>query len=195
MKKRIILFLILFLVLCGCTNNSDSNVTVEEKGNPYAVRICGNTTIEDGQIICNLPSGVTADLKTYLLDNEHQKFIDSMGLINVSMETLDYFTVRNNYSETNFKEANNRLTFFCHNTRAQSNEKIYDDMFERYGGQLAGMIYLDTDYKLVFNEETIIGFQILKEGPINDEFVSAIKNVTLNDLSALPQGDNYTVIC
>ena len=42
MKKRIILFLILFLVLCGCTNNSDSNVTVEEKGNQIQPIIYSN---------------------------------------------------------------------------------------------------------------------------------------------------------
>lgn len=200
MKKRFnsvgICVLCFIMLLTGCSKEPNNEIFENKDTNPYEVRICGNSTVEDGQIICNLPEGTKVSLNTYLLDEQHNKFNASMALEKGEMNTLDYITIKNNYSIENRHSPyfSHQFKFYYHNMSATSDEKIYDVMKEKYGSDLCGMIYLDKEYKLTFNEEQIIGFQILKEGLISDEIVSAIKNVTLEDLSALPEGDNYTVI-
>lgn len=200
MKKRFnsvgICVLCFIMLLTGCSKEPNNEIVENKDANPYEVRIYGNSTVEDDQIICNLPEGTKVSLSTYLLDEQHNKFNASMALEKGEMNTLDYITIKNNYSVENMNSPyfSHQFKFYYHNMSATSDEKIYDVMKEKYGSDLCGMIYLDEEYKLTFNEEQIIGFQILKEGPISDEFVLAIKNVTLKDLSALPEGDNYTVI-
>lgn len=191
--KIVVIFVILSFILVGCSSQ-ENNEQSQVETNDYSVKIVGNTTIEDGLIICDVAENTVVDINTYLLSEDHKTFVSSMGIRNMKLDKLDYIGIRNNYSEDRHMLGDIRLAFYCHNTLAISNETIYDEMKDKYGGNLSGIIYLDRDYQLTYDEEKIIGFQILKQGIIDDDFVSTIKKVTLDDLTELPEGDNYTVI-
>ena len=113
--KIVVIFVILSFILVGCSSQ-ENNEQSQVETNDYSVKIVGNTTIEDGLIICDVAENTVVDINTYLLSEDHKTFVSSMGIRNMKLDKLDYIGIRNNYSEDRHMLGDIRLAFYCHNT-------------------------------------------------------------------------------
>lgn len=200
-EKNLLFLLICIFALCGCS--STSNVDVVPK---YDAVVYGSTQHSDCLIICNVEEGTLVDVQTYKLNDERTGWIDSFEVVNNELSSLDYISIRNNYSD-NFKktiivrdgqslsasEINNspiihNMAIYNSKYIAESQDEVYEKLkdINMYGE----FVYFD-NYEFSYDNEQIIGYQILSEKEIDNNFRNLLERLTHDDLSVLSQLDKY----
>ena len=206
-KKILILLLVSTLMLGGCSTNNNKDNDVNKVD--YNVVVYGSTTMSDGQIVCHVDENTTADVLTYNLSDDHQSWVSSFGVLNLELNELDYISIKNNYSKNymynsvnydsneivdssiyNALKLSHKMMIYSHGFSVESNDPLYEELETDHPSINGEFIYLD-DYQLAYDNEQIIGYQILSDNPIDDAFRQQIKQLTLTDLSSLPSQEEY----
>ncbi len=205
-RKILILLLASALLLTGCiTNNSNDDGNKED----YNVVVYAATIMSDAQIICHVEENTTADVLTYKLSDDHQSWVSSFGAVNLELSELDFISIKNNYAKNymfdsvnyenseivdssiyNALKVSHNMMIYSHGFSIESNDPLYEELEIDHPSINGEFIYFD-NYQFAYDNEQIIGYQILSDNPIDDSFRQQIKQLTLTDLSSLPDQEQY----
>ncbi|MDY5727979.1 MAG: hypothetical protein SPK49_05100 [Erysipelotrichaceae bacterium] len=211
MKKLLLVFIVLIL-LFGCTpkdNNIDpdsSNQTVTYQEN---VVIYPPTDNNDTIISVSLAQKVQAEVAGYIVNDGKWELI--FKAMSIDLNPTDYIAIKNNYSKYNtiyigigangpfdinasgqvsYKQVQHNLSLVTSTgAKVTSTHQFYEDMNKNHPHK--GLFYILDNYKFEIDKEQTIGFQIISDYGINQEFLSQLNYVTLDDLSKLPDTNQY----
>ena len=211
MKKLLLVFIVLIL-LFGCTpkdNNIDpdsSNQTVTYQEN---VVIYPPTDNNDTIISVSLAQKVQAEVAGYIVNDGKWELI--FKAMSIDLNPTDYIAIKNNYSNYNtiyigigangpfdinasgqvsYKQVQHNLSLVTSTgAKVTSTHQFYEDMNKNHPNK--GLFYILDNYKFEIDKEQTIGFQIISDYGINQEFLSQLNYVTLDDLSKLPDSNQY----
>lgn len=211
MKKLLLVFIVLIL-LFGCTpkdNNIDpdsSNQTVTYQEN---VVIYPPTDNNDTIISVSLAQKVQAEVAGYIVNDGKWELI--FKAMSIDLNPTDYIAIKNNYSNYNtiyigigangpfdinasgqvsYKQVQHNLSLVTSTgAKVTSTHQFYEDMNKNHPHK--GLFYILDNYKFEIDKEQTIGFQIISDYGINQEFLSQLNYVTLDDLSKLPDTNQY----
>lgn len=211
MKKLLLVFIVLIL-LFGCTpkdNNIDpdsSNQTVTYQEN---VVIYPPTDNNDTIISVSLAQKVQAEVAGYIVNDGKWELI--FKAMSIDLNPTDYIAIKNNYSNYNtiyigigangpfdinasgqvsYKQVQHNLSLVTSTgAKVTSTHQFYEDMNKNHPHK--GLFYILDNYKFEIDKEQTIGFQIISDYGINQEFLSQLNYVTLDDLSKLPDSNQY----
>ena len=211
MKKLLLVFFVLVL-LFGCTpkdNNTDpdfSNQTVTYQEN---VVIYPPTDNNDTIISVSLVQKVQAEVAGYIVNDGKWELI--FKAMSIDLNPTDYIAIKNNYSNYNtiyigigangpfdinasgqvsYKQVQHNLSLVTSTgAKVTSTHQFYEDMNKNHPNK--GLFYILDNYKFEIDKEQTIGFQIISDYGINQEFLSQLNYVTLDDLSKLPDTNQY----
>ncbi len=211
MKKLLLVFIVLIL-LFGCTpkdNNIDpdsSNQTVTYQEN---VVIYPPTDNNDTIISVSLAQKVQAEVAGYIVNDGKWELI--FKAMSIDLNPTDYIAIKNNYSNYNtiyigigangpfdinasgqvsYKQVQHNLSLVTSTgAKVTSTHQFYEDMNKNHPNK--GLFYILDNYKFEIDKEQTIGFQIISDYGINQEFLSQLNYVTLDDLSKLPDTNQY----
>lgn len=211
MKKLLLVFIVLIL-LFGCTpkdNNIDpdsSNQTVTYQEN---VVIYPPTDNNDTIISVSLVQKVQAEVAGYIVNDGKWELI--FKAMSIDLNPTDYIAIKNNYSNYNtiyigigangpfdinasgqvsYKQVQHNLSLVTSTgAKVTSTHQFYEDMNKNHPHK--GLFYILDNYKFEIDKEQTIGFQIISDYGINQEFLSQLNYVTLDDLSKLPDSNQY----
>lgn len=211
MKKLLLVFIVLIL-LFGCTpkdNNIDpdsSNQTVTYQEN---VVIYPPTDNNDTIISVSLAQKVQAEVAGYIVNDGKWELI--FKAMSIDLNPTDYIAIKNNYSKYNtiyigigangpfdinasgqvsYKQVQHNLSLVTSTgAKVTSTHQFYKDMNKNHPNK--GLFYILDNYKFEIDKEQTIGFQIISDYGINQEFLSQLNYVTLDDLSKLPDTNQY----
>lgn len=211
MKKILLVFIVLIL-LFGCTpkdNNIDpdsSNQTVTYQEN---VVIYPPTDNNDTIISVSLAQKVQAEVAGYIVNDGKWELI--FKAMSIDLNPTDYIAIKNNYSNYNtiyigigangpfdinasgqvsYKQVQHNLSLVTSTgAKVTSTHQFYEDMNKNHPHK--GLFYILDNYKFEIDKEQTIGFQIISDYGINQEFLSQLNYVTLDDLSKLPDSNQY----
>ena len=203
MKKLLLVFIVLIL-LFGCTpkdNNIDpdsSNQTVTYQEN---VVIYPPTDNNDTIISVSLAQKVQAEVAGYIVNDGKWELI--FKAMSIDLNPTDYIAIKNNYSNYNtiyigigangpcdinasglvsYKQVQHNLSLVTSTgAKVTSTHQFYEDMNKNHPHK--GLFYILDNYKFEIDKEQTIGFQIISDYGINQEFLSQLNYVTLDDLS------------
>ena len=211
MKKLLLVFIVLIL-LFGCTpkdNNIDpdsSNQTVTYQEN---VVIYPPTDNNDTIISVSLVQKVQAEVAGYIVNDGKWELI--FKAMSIDLNPTDYIAIKNNYSNYNtiyigigangpfdinasgqvsYKQVQHNLSLVTSTgAKVTSTHQFYEDMNKNHPHK--GLFYILDNYKFEIDKEQTIGFQIISDYGLNQEFLSQLNYVTLDDLSKLPDSNQY----
>lgn len=211
MKKILLVFIVLILLI-GCTpkeNNTDpdsSNQTVTYQEN---VVIYPPTDNNDTIISVSLAQKVQAEVAGYIVNDGKWELI--FKAMSIDLNPTDYIAIKNNYSNYNtiyigigangpfdinasgqvsYKQVQHNLSLVTSTgAKVTSTHQFYEDMNKNHPNK--GLFYILDNYKFEIDKEQTIGFQIISDYGINQEFLSQLNYVTLDDLSKLPDSNQY----
>lgn len=211
MKKLLLVFIVLVL-LFGCTpkeNNTDpdsNNQTVTYQEN---VVIYPPTDNNDTIISVSLAQKVQAEVAGYIVNDGKWELI--FKAMSIDLNPTDYIAIKNNYSNYNtiyigigangpfdinasgqvsYKQVQHNLSLVTSTgAKVTSTHQFYEDMNKNHPHK--GLFYILDNYKFEIDKEQTIGFQIISDYGINQEFLSQLNYVTLDDLSKLPDTNQY----
>ena len=211
MKKLLLVFIVLVL-LFGCTpkdNNTDpysSNQTVTYQEN---VVIYPPTDNNDTIISVSLAQKVQAEVAGYIVNDGKWELI--FKAMSIDLNSTDYIAIKNNYSNYNtiyigigangpfdinasgqvsYKQVQHNLSLVTSTgAKVTSTHQFYEDMNKNHPHK--GLFYILDNYKFEIDKEQTIGFQIISDYGLNQEFLSQLNYVTLDDLSKLPDSNQY----
>ena len=211
MKKLLLVFIVL-VILFGCTpkdNNIDpdsSNQTVTYQEN---VVIYPPTDNNDTIISVSLAQKVQAEVAGYIVNDGKWELI--FKAMSIDLNPTDYIAIKNNYSNYNtiyigigangpfdinasgqvsYKQVQHNLSLVTSTgAKVTSTHQFYEDMNKNHPHK--GLFYILDNYKFEIDKEQTIGFQIISDYGINQEFLSQLNYVTLDDLSKLPDTNQY----
>lgn len=211
MKKLLLVFIVLVL-LFGCTpkdNNTDpdsNNQTVTYQEN---VVIYPPTDNNDTIISVSLAQKVQAEVAGYIVNDGKWELI--FKAMSIDLNPTDYIAIKNNYSNYNtiyigigangpfdinasgqvsYKQVQHNLSLVTSTgAKVTSTHQFYEDMNKNHPNK--GIFYILNNYKFEIDKEQTIGFQIISDYGINQEFLSQLNYVTLDDLSKLPDSNQY----
>lgn len=211
MKKILLVFIVLIL-LFGCTpkeNNTDpdsNNQTVTYQEN---VVIYPPTDNNDTIISVSLAQKVQAEVAGYIVNDGKWELI--FKAMSIDLNPTDYIAIKNNYSNYNtiyigigangpfdinasgqvsYKQVQHNLSLVTSTgAKVTSTHQFYEDMNKNHPHK--GLFYILDNYKFEIDKEQTIGFQIISDYGINQEFLSQLNYVTLDDLSKLPDTNQY----
>ena len=211
MKKLLLVFIVLIL-LFGCTpkdNNIDpdsSNQTVTYQEN---VVIYPPTDNNDTIISVSLAQKVQAEVAGYIVNDGKWELI--FKAMSIDLNPTDYIAIKNNYSNYNtiyigigangpfdinasgqvsYKQVQHNLSLVTSTgAKVTSTHQFYEDMNKNHPHK--GLFYILDNYKFEIDKEQTIGFQIISDYGLNQEFLSQLNYVTLDDLSKLPDSNQY----
>lgn len=211
MKKILLVFIVLIL-LFGCTpkeNNTDpdsNNQTVTYQEN---VVIYPPTDNNDTIISVSLAQKVQAEVAGYIVNDGKWELI--FKAMSIDLNPTDYIAIKNNYSNYNtiyigigangpfdinasgqvsYKQVQHNLSLVTSTgAKVTSTHQFYEDMNKNHPHK--GLFYILDNYKFEIDKEQTIGFQIISDYGINQEFLSQLNYVTLDDLSKLPDSNQY----
>ena len=211
MKKFLLVFIVLIL-LFGCTpkdNNTDpdsNNQTVTYQEN---VVIYPPTDNNDTIISVSLVQKVQAEVAGYIVNDGKWELI--FKAMSIDLNPTDYIAIKNNYSNYNtiyigigangpfdinasgqvsYKQVQHNLSLVTSTgAKVTSTHQFYEDMNKNHPNK--GLFYILDNYKFEIDKEQTIGFQIISDYGINQEFLSQLNYVTLDDLSKLPDTNQY----
>ena len=211
MKKLLLVFIVLVL-LFGCTpkdNNTDpdsNNQTVTYQEN---VVIYPPTDDNDTIISVSLAQKVQAEVAGYIVNDGKWELI--FKAMSIDLNPTDYIAIKNNYSNYNtiyigigangpfdinasgqvsYKQVQHNLSLVTSTgAKVTSTHQFYEDMNKNHPNK--GLFYILDNYKFEIDKEQTIGFQIISDYGINQEFLSQLNYVTLDDLSKLPDTNQY----
>ena len=211
MKKLLLVFIVLVL-LFGCTpkdNNTDpdsNNQTVTYQEN---VVIYPPTDNNDTIISVSLVQKVQAEVAGYIVNDGKWELI--FKAMSIDLNPTDYIAIKNNYSNYNtiyigigangpfdinasgqvsYKQVQHNLSLVTSTgAKVTSTHQFYEDMNKNHPNK--GLFYILDNYKFEIDKEQTIGFQIISDYGINQEFLSQLNYVTLDDLSKLPDTNQY----
>lgn len=211
MKKLLLVFIVL-VILFGCTpkdNNTDpdsNNQTVTYQEN---VVIYPPTDNNDTIISVSLAQKVQAEVAGYIVNDGKWELI--FKAMSIDLNPTDYIAIKNNYSNYNtiyigigangpfdinasgqvsYKQVQHNLSLVTSTgAKVTSTHQFYEDMNKNHPHK--GLFYILDNYKFEIDKEQTIGFQIISDYGINQEFLSQLNYVTLDDLSKLPDTNQY----
>ena len=211
MKKLLLVFIVL-VILFGCTpkdNNTDpdsNNQTVTYQEN---VVIYPPTDNNDTIISVSLVQKVQAEVAGYIVNDGKWELI--FKAMSIDLNPTDYIAIKNNYSNYNtiyigigangpfdinasgqvsYKQVQHNLSLVTSTgAKVTSTHQFYEDMNKNHPHK--GLFYILDNYKFEIDKEQTIGFQIISDYGINQEFLSQLNYVTLDDLSKLPDSNQY----
>ena len=211
MKKLLLVFIVL-VILFGCTpkdNNTDpdsSNQTVTYQEN---VVIYPPTDNNDTILSVSLVQKVQAEVAGYIVNDGKWELI--FKAMSIDLNPTDYIAIKNNYSNYNtiyigigangpfdinasgqvsYKQVQHNLSLVTSTgAKVTSTHQFYEDMNKNHPHK--GLFYILDNYKFEIDKEQTIGFQIISDYGINQEFLSQLNYVTLDDLSKLPDSNQY----
>lgn len=211
MKKLLLVFIVL-VILFGCTpkeNNTDpdsNNQTVTYQEN---VVIYPPTDNNDTIISVSLAQKVQAEVAGYIVNDGKWELI--FKAMSIDLNPTDYIAIKNNYSNYNtiyigigangpfdinasgqvsYKQVQHNLSLVTSTgAKVTSTHQFYEDMNKNHPNK--GLFYILDNYKFEIDKEQTIGFQIISDYGINQEFLSQLNYVTLDDLSKLPDTNQY----
>ena len=211
MKKLLLVFIVL-VILFGCTpkdNNTDpdsNNQTVTYQEN---VVIYPPTDNNDTIISVSLVQKVQAEVAGYIVNDGKWELI--FKAMSIDLNPTDYIAIKNNYSNYNtiyigigangpfdinasgqvsYKQVQHNLSLVTSTgAKVTSTHQFYEDMNKNHPNK--GLFYILDNYKFEIDKEQTIGFQIISDYGINQEFLSQLNYVTLDDLSKLPDTNQY----
>ena len=211
MKKLLLVFIVL-VILFGCApkdNNTDpdsSNQTVTYQEN---VVIYPPTDNNDTIISVSLAQTVQAEVAGYIVNDGKWELI--FKAMSIDLNPTDYIAIKNNYSNYNtiyigigangpfdinasgqvsYKQVQHNLSLVTSTgAKVTSTHQFYEDMNKNHPNK--GLFYILDNYKFEIDKEQTIGFQIISDYGINQEFLSQLNYVTLDDLSKLPDTNQY----
>lgn len=211
MKKLLLVFIVL-VILFGCTpkdNNTDpdsNNQTVTYQEN---VVIYPPTDNNDTIISVSLAQKVQAEVAGYIVNDGKWELI--FKAMSIDLNPTDYIAIKNNYSNYNtiyigigangpfdinasgqvsYKQVQHNLSLVTSTgAKVTSTHQFYEDMNKNHPHK--GLFYILDNYKFEIDKEQTIGFQIISDYGINQEFLSQLNYVTLDDLSKLPDSNQY----
>ena len=211
MKKLLLVFIVL-IILFGCTpkdNNTDpdsNNQTVTYQEN---VVIYPPTDNNDTIISVSLVQKVQAEVAGYIVNDGKWELI--FKAMSIDLNPTDYIAIKNNYSNYNtiyigigangpfdinasgqvsYKQVQHNLSLVTSTgAKVTSTHQFYEDMNKNHPHK--GLFYILDNYKFEIDKEQTIGFQIISDYGINQEFLSQLNYVTLDDLSKLPDSNQY----
>ena len=211
MKKLLLVFIVLVL-LFGCTpkdNNTDPdsyNQTVTYQEN---VVIYPPTDNNDTIISVSLAQKVQAEVAGYIVNDGKWELI--FKAMSIDLNSTDYIAIKNNYSNYNtiyigigangpfdinasgqvsYKQVQHNLSLVTSTgAKVTSTHQFYEDMNKNHPHK--GLFYILDNYKFEIDKEQTIGFQIISDYGLNQEFLSQLNYVTLDDLSKLPDSNQY----
>lgn len=211
MKKLLLVFIVL-VILFGCTpkdNNTDpdsNNQTVTYQEN---VVIYPPTDNNDTIISVSLAQKVQAEVAGYIVNDGKWELI--FKAMSIDLNPTDYIAIKNNYSNYNtiyigigangpfdinasgqvsYKQVQHNLSLVTSTgAKVTSTHQFYEDMNKNHPNK--GLFYILDNYKFEIDKEQTIGFQIISDYGINQEFLSQLNYVTLDDLSKLPDSNQY----
>lgn len=205
-SKLFAFLLISAILICGCGNgNQDKN---DNNGKEkYNVVLYGATARSDAQIVCYVEEGTIAEILTYKLSDDRQSWISSFGISNAELNELDFISIKNNYSKNYIlplliAEANesvetsilskirHNMAIYSYGYFVENNDSLYEELDNNYPNIYGEFIYFDS-YQLSYDNEQIIGYQILSEKQIDDSFRKQLEKLSMNDLSSLPDQSKY----
>lgn len=131
--------------------------------------------------------------------------------MSIDLNPTDYIAIKNNYSNYNtiyigigangpfdinasgqvsYKQVQHNLSLVTSTgAKVTSTHQFYEDMNKNHPHK--GLFYILDNYKFEIDKEQTIGFQIISDYGINQEFLSQLNYVTLDDLSKLPDSNQY----
>ncbi|MDO4377892.1 MAG: hypothetical protein Q4C64_01915 [Erysipelotrichia bacterium] len=206
-KRIIVLLSVTLFLLSGCAQDDNKSIDNDKTITPKAV-VYG-AAMNDAQIICHVEEGTIADVLAYKLTDDRSGWTRSFGMINNVLNELDYITIKNNYSvnyrpkiltiyagqhveasEISGYRTSHNMVIYAHNFSIESKDETYDMIYENYPNINGSFVYFD-NYEFAYDKEQIIGYQVLAEKPIDDNFCQQLAKLTMSDLTNLPDEDVY----
>lgn len=214
--KKIVIMLLISLLLVGCsnTNNNDNNEK-NPNGSDKTVTYQENVVIypptdnNDTIISVSLVQKVQAEVSGYIVKDGKWELI--FKAMSIDLNPTDYIAIKNNYSNYNtiyigvgtngpfdinasgqvsYKQVQHNLSLVTSTgAKVTSTHEFYENANKEHPNK--GLFYFLDNYKFEIDNEQTIGFQIISDYGINNEFLSQLKYVTLDDMSKLPDSNKY----
>ncbi|MGN1399530.1 MAG: hypothetical protein ACI4WG_06005 [Erysipelotrichaceae bacterium] len=213
--KRITLVFLLIIVLFGCTNTNDNNKDNDPNNQKpvvsyqQSVTIYPPTAYNDAIISVSLVQEVQAEITAYIVNDGQWEQI--LKVMSIDLNPTDYIAIMNNYSDYNtiyigigadgpfdinvpgqvsYKQVQHNLSIVTSSgSKATSTHQFYDKLNKEHPNK--GLYYYLDNYKFEIDNEQTIGFQIVSDYGINNEFLAQLNDVSLQDISKLPASDQF----
>ncbi len=208
MKKvwQATVLLIMIVTFGGCDKE---NEIIDEENNQ--VFVFESTIMSDAEIEFTVIDDAKPDILGYKLNEDRTMWVNCFGVIEIDLHYPDhiYIYIKNNYLDQKLRDKYNLLfdkdpiivteeNSFKHNLMIYhpgewsyiSTDKIYEEIERNYPDINGSFVYFD-NYEFAYDKEQIIGYQILSENPIDDNFCQQLTKLTMSDLTNLPDEDKY----